>query len=173
MRFEVSERLRTERSPEEVLAFLEEQFRKVAESVHTHGAVLEVEDIEATFGSINRNDTTMVSVKPHADGMVLVAEVNYRPSIAFWIILAITLFTYVFWLIPVAFYLMQKVTVRDAIANCFRRAQNEFGVAGGAAEAQPTGNGALDELEKLAQLRDRGIVTEEEFAAKKKLLLGL
>jgi len=31
----------------------------------------------------------------------------------------------------------------------------------------------LDELEKLATLRDKGIVTEEEFEAKKKQLLGL
>ena len=31
----------------------------------------------------------------------------------------------------------------------------------------------LDELEKLAQLRDEGVITDEEFEAKKKELLGL
>jgi hypothetical protein len=31
----------------------------------------------------------------------------------------------------------------------------------------------LDELEKLADLRDRGIITEDEFEAKKQQLLGL
>jgi hypothetical protein len=31
----------------------------------------------------------------------------------------------------------------------------------------------LDELEKLASLRQKGIITDEEFAAKKKQLLGL
>jgi hypothetical protein len=31
----------------------------------------------------------------------------------------------------------------------------------------------LQELERLAELRDRGILTDEEFAAKKKQLLGL
>lgn len=31
----------------------------------------------------------------------------------------------------------------------------------------------LDELEKLADLRDRGIITEQEFEAKKQQLLGL
>ena len=31
----------------------------------------------------------------------------------------------------------------------------------------------LQELEKLAELRDKGIITDEEFAAKKKSLLGL
>ena len=32
---------------------------------------------------------------------------------------------------------------------------------------------SADEIEKLASLRDKGIVTEEEFEAKKKQLLGL
>ena len=31
----------------------------------------------------------------------------------------------------------------------------------------------LDELERLAGLKDQGIITEEEFEAKKKELLGL
>jgi len=31
----------------------------------------------------------------------------------------------------------------------------------------------LDELEKLASLRDKGILTEDEFNAKKKEFLGL
>lgn len=31
----------------------------------------------------------------------------------------------------------------------------------------------LDELEKLAELKEKGIITEEEFSAKKKQILGL
>ena len=31
----------------------------------------------------------------------------------------------------------------------------------------------IGELEKLAQLKDRGVITEEEFQAKKKQILGL
>ncbi|MBV9159182.1 MAG: SHOCT domain-containing protein [Candidatus Kaiserbacteria bacterium] len=31
----------------------------------------------------------------------------------------------------------------------------------------------LDDLEKLSQLRDKGVITDEEFSAKKKQLLGL
>ena len=38
------------------------------------------------------------------------------------------------------------------------------------AQAEPS---YLDELEKLAALRDQGIITEEEFTAKKDQLLGL
>ena len=39
----------------------------------------------------------------------------------------------------------------------------------------PTNSGLsnLDELEKLASLKDKGIISEEEFAAKKKQLLGI
>jgi hypothetical protein len=38
---------------------------------------------------------------------------------------------------------------------------------------QTTAPSYLDELEKLAALRDKGIITEEEFIAKKIVLLGL
>lgn len=41
-----------------------------------------------------------------------------------------------------------------------------------ARSAGPTSTG-LDEIEKLASLRDRKIISEEEFAAKKRQLLGL
>ena len=49
--------------------------------------------------------------------------------------------------------------------------------AAAAPEAQPTPAepepSYLDELERLAGLRDKGIVSDEEFEAKKKQLLGL
>lgn len=37
----------------------------------------------------------------------------------------------------------------------------------------PVKNSGLDDLEKLASLKDKGIISEEEFQAKKKQLLGL
>lgn len=36
-----------------------------------------------------------------------------------------------------------------------------------------TNNSNLDDLEKLASLKEKGVITEEEFQAKKKQLLGL
>ncbi len=43
-----------------------------------------------------------------------------------------------------------------------------------AAPAQPVSTGDnIEQLKQLAELRDQGILTEEEFAAKKKKLLGL
>jgi hypothetical protein len=42
-----------------------------------------------------------------------------------------------------------------------------------AASPAKTEESYLDELERLASLRDQGIITQEEFEAKKKQLLGL
>ena len=42
-----------------------------------------------------------------------------------------------------------------------------------AAPAPSEGPSYLEELEKLGELRDKGIITDAEFEAKKKELLGL
>jgi hypothetical protein len=171
MRFEVSERIRTQVSQEELLAVLEEQFRKVSESVKRYGQTLEVKSIEATFGSINRSDTTTVSIKKIDHGWLLVADVNYRPSGAFWIILIITLFTYVLWLVPIAFYILHKNTVKTAIVECFQRIRNEFDKP--ASSGSNLTSVSLEDLERLGALRDKGLLTETEFEAKKRNILGL
>ena len=44
---------------------------------------------------------------------------------------------------------------------------------GGAAAAPAAQESYLDELERLADLRDRGILSDEEFEAKKRQVLGL
>ncbi len=41
------------------------------------------------------------------------------------------------------------------------------------APAAPSQDDAIAQLEKLGQLKDQGILTQEEFDAKKKQLLGL
>lgn len=52
--------------------------------------------------------------------------------------------------------------------------QAALGSAAPAADESPANDTSyLDELEKLADLRDKGILTEDEFEAKKKDLLGL
>ena len=51
----------------------------------------------------------------------------------------------------------------------------EQGAADQQATAQPAQSSSdnIAEVEKLAEMRDKGILTEEEFQAKKKQLLGL
>jgi hypothetical protein len=171
MRFEVSERIRTTRSQEELLTVLEGQFKKVSEDVQRAGQTLEAKSIEASFGSINRTDTTIISLRKADDGWLVVAEVHYRPSVAFWIILIITLFTWIFWLLPIAFYLLQKNTVRTAISESLLRVKNEFDQSGGGSVQMASSS--IDDLEKLGALKVKGLITDSEFEAKKKQLLGL
>lgn len=59
----------------------------------------------------------------------------------------------------------QELTDRD-VATIERGAANEQA-------PQPAQPSYIGELERLAGLRDKGIITEEEFQAKKKQLLGL
>lgn len=169
MRYEVSERLTTNAQKDAVLDALEIQFKKVAVSVKRNGDELKVQSIEATFGSINRNDTTTVSVKNADGGYLLIADVHYRPSIAFWIIFVICIFTYVFWLIPIVFYILQKQTVRKAIEETFQRVKNEYMITN---PSSNRGAGTVDELEKFANLLERGLISKEEFDAKKAQILG-
>jgi len=172
MRFEVSQRIVTDRSESEVLDHALLQFKKVSS-----GAKLNKDDeivaksIEATFGSINRADTTIVSVRRTDDGVLLVADVHYRPSLAFWILLILLAFTWIGWIFPIIFYLTQKSSVRKAVESCLHRVNNECSRAVRIAATAEQKLSAMDELSKLADLKERGFVTDEEFASKKMQLL--
>jgi hypothetical protein len=173
MKFEVSERIVTSTAKEDLLKALEEQFKKVSLNVQRHGDTLVAKSIEASFGSINRSDTTTVELKAVDDGFLAVANVNYRPSTAFWIIFIIGIFLWlVGWLVPIIFYLIQKKTVQEGIQEVFIRVKNEFMSPSGQ-QPMKHGQSDLDQLEKLGALKEKGVITEDEFQAKKKQLLGL
>lgn len=171
MKFEVSERVRTTRTQDELVNALEMQFRKIGNKTERVHQTLIVKSIEASFGSINRSDTTTISLRTAEGGWLIVADVNYRPSVAFWIIIMLTLFTWIFWLIPIVFYLTQKSTVRNAIVECLDRIKKEFD---GTTSSQSSSRGSsISDIEKLGALKDKGLITADEFAAKKRQLLGL
>lgn len=172
MKFEVSERINTDRSEAEVLDHALLQFKKVSSSAKFNkDGELVAKSIEATFGSANRADTTVVSVRKVEDGLLLVADVHYRPSVMFWVFLIALAFTWIGWILPIIFYLTQKSSVRKAIESCLQRVNNECSRSNRATvvgEAKPS---AMDELSKLADLKERGFISDEEFAAKKIQLL--
>lgn len=64
---------------------------------------------------------------------------------------------------------IEKQTVTEA--------DQEAGAAGSEAAASPAATSStmtqLDQIEKLAQLNEQGVLTDEEFAAKKKQILDL
>jgi hypothetical protein len=171
MHFEVSERLITNEPPEAVMEFAQRQFAKISNKTRLERGQLTARMVEASFGSINRSDVTRVTLQRVGGGYLLVSETDYRPSGWFWLFLIVLLFTYIGWLIPIAFYLYQRGTVRSAIASAVNRVINEFSVGPMAVGYQPGGSSNADELKKLAELRDSGVLTAEEFDAQKRKLL--
>ena len=63
-------------------------------------------------------------------------------------------------------------SVGGHFAVIFQRKQEPAEAAAPAATSAPE-PGYMAELERLAQLRDQGILSEEEFEAKKKQVLGI
>lgn len=171
MHFEVSERLVTNESPEAVMEFAQRQFGKISNKTRLEGGRLTVRMIEASFGSINRSDATHVQLQRTGGGYLLVSETDYRPSGWFWLFLILLLFSYVGWLIPIAFYLYQRGTVKSAIQSSVDRIVNEFSVGPMAVAHTAAPSSKADELKKLAELRDGGVLSEEEFTAQKLKLL--
>lgn len=170
MHFEVSERLVTNDPPEAVMEFAQAQFAKISSRTRLERGQLIVRLIEASFGSINRTDVTRVSLQRVGGGYLLVSETDYRPSGWFWLFLIILLFSYVGWLIPIAFYLYQRGTVKGAIESTIRRIVNEFSI-GSVGTYQAGVLSGADELKKLAELRDSGVLTPDEFETQKRKLL--
>lgn len=166
MKFEISQTFRTNRSKQEVVSFLEGQLRRVSGRVTRSGDTVTAKSIEASFGSINRADSSVFSVREKEAGYICIADVNYRPSVVFWILFIALLFTWVLWLIPIVFYLVQKKTVRSAIADVFARVKDEF-------ESDYTSHSnSIDSLEKLALLKEKGVLTDAEFDREKQAILG-
>jgi Short C-terminal domain len=67
----------------------------------------------------------------------------------------------------------QTVTAADTEEGAASAAATAPAPAATAAPAGGSGSDYMAELEKLASLRDAGILTDEEFEAKKKQILGL
>ena len=126
MRFELSERLNTTASSEAVLTILEQHLIKSASTVSLDQSRIKTKTIAPSFGSAYRRDETIFSVKAVNGGWLMLADVSYRPSITFWVVLILTLFTWVGWIFPLGFFFWQKKVVTQAIKNSFERIKNEF-----------------------------------------------
>ncbi|WP_417378780.1 SHOCT domain-containing protein [Gimesia sp.] len=184
MQFQVSQRIHTLVPQEHVFDAIEEQLNSVASTVERNHDEIVAKMLEASFGSINRSDTTRITLKQKPEGLVLLADVHYRPSFAFWIILILTIFSYIFWLIPIIFYLIQKNTVKSAIENVFNRVKDDLetgyhppnitetkNLNSGTSSVSNTLEAEIKLLEKLANLKAMGAISEEEFLTKKQQIM--
>lgn len=95
MHFSLTENVKIEISEENDRALEEalfEALRRISLTCRKVGNnAIETESVNATFGSILRNDNTSVTILPNRNrnGYLLEAQVCYRPSMWFWIFFVI------------------------------------------------------------------------------------
>lgn len=174
LKFQVNERIFTTVTSSQLLDVLELQFEQRSESIQRKdNNLLVASSIEASFGSINRSDITEISIRPTSNGFLVIADVKYRPSLWFWVMLLLFFFTYVLWLIPIAFFLIQKKTVKEAVEDCFRNAKNEVSSnpvtsPQFASTSSNTNNrSTVADIERLGGLLKQGLITRQEFDSPK------
>ena len=169
MRFELSCRIRTDVSEEELLSALLRQFKKISGQAKRYNHQVIARAIDRTIGAPFRNTRVAVTARAADGGYLVVADVSYTPSIGFFIAFVGGLFTLFLWLVPVVLYLTQKGSVRTTIERALSRVKDEYESV--SAPAAPTRPGLVAELEALNRLKMEGVLTEDEFAAQKRRLL--
>jgi hypothetical protein len=127
MRYEVSERFRSSKTADEVWRVVLEQVGKISDRVAHESDGVTAHDVVATFGSINRTTAAKVRAQPREAGFLITADVSYTPSPLFWVFFIIGLVSpgFVWFAIPLSFYLYQKGIVRDALQQAFKRVRDE------------------------------------------------
>ena len=75
----------------ELLNAVMKEMRRIADFCTKNNDEITVAGVNNSFGSILRNDTTVIRIKPSSDGssMLLESVTDYNPSMWFWIFFAI------------------------------------------------------------------------------------
>lgn len=126
MEFTLTEKIITGADILKIKRVLKENFEDIAQSVTSTKSKLEVRGVHNTFGSINRKDITEVKIKRMDSGFLIKCHVKYKTSFAFWIILLITIFTYLFWLIPIIMFLYHKTLVKNSLQEVLKNSKDEL-----------------------------------------------
>lgn len=177
MYFSLNKRFATKASCEQILIFLEDEFKKVAEFVtyNVSSNSLTIKSINTTFGSINRDDTTIIEVKDKDKEIAITAFITYGPSAWFWVFIILGLFTWLLWLVPLVMYFYQKDIVKISILEVFNIVENEFkekDINNTVVKKSISIDNISDQLEKFAQLAEKGFITKEEYEIQKEKLLN-
>ncbi len=169
---ELSERIETLKSPEEVLEVAVQQFGQLGPlgmDLKPEG-VLEIRQLVRSFGSSYHQDRITLSVSRAESGVLVSAKIRYTTSAAFWIaFLLLGLFTIIGWAVPLIYYFYHQGTAERLIRGALQNLSNA--VRSGPSTTWPTPLSEADQLEKLAALRSSGVLTEQEFALAKERLL--
>lgn len=113
-----------------------EALRRISLSCRKVGTnTIETESVNATFGSILRNDNTSVSFRPNRrkDGYLIEALVHYRPSVWFWVFFAIDILlieTVIGFVVGMAMtlglYFYNKKVVTESLTEALKSAAREI-----------------------------------------------
>ena len=135
MKLMASEKIKCSISDEmgkKLIDSLEEEFKKISQRCEIvegrNGDAVKVEMVSATIGSINRVDVSMVTVDESRkkDGYTINAETEYKPSVIFFVLLAVTiLFCFPTAAIPVGMFFYNKSIVQKSIADVLKRVKDE------------------------------------------------
>lgn len=118
-----------------LLNTLEEEFKKISLSVIPLNGNLQATSINASFGSILRQDVTMLSVTENnnKDGYIINCDTDFKPSTAFWIfcvidlLLAVTVIGLFIGLgITLGLYFYNKSLVEKAVKSALDNVKNSM-----------------------------------------------
>ncbi len=124
MTFELNSTIQTA-DTDAVIAVLESQLKSRARSVVRANDSITAKKLDATWGSVQRNDVTTFEVRTNGRQSLVVAHVQYKPSAYFWICELFLMFTMLGWIFPLLYYFYQKKTVRKAIDEVLLRVKGE------------------------------------------------
>jgi len=126
MRFTLSEKIITTANISKVKNTLKNNLSEISRYTEINNSKILVEGVHETFGSINKKDNSEIEIKELDKGFLIKCHVNYRPSFAFWIILLITLFTWIGWLIPIIMYFYHKSLVENTLKEALKNSKDEL-----------------------------------------------
>ncbi len=176
--FKIADRIVTDCSKAEIIDELQRKLKQYSNKVTLYEDILYAREIFQSFFSIKYSDV-IIEVTESLDGYFLNAKVKHRPYIFFWVWLLVV---YIFfdiptviclWIFLIALYFYQKHMTKENIKGIFSHVRNRLSLNHKLPSSKQTTCNDFAGLEKLAELRDKGVVTQEEFEAKKKQILDL
>ena len=114
---------------------ISDEFLRISDKCFQNKSALYCESINASFGSILRNDVTVVSMTPRRkeDGYNVFAETEYKPSGFFWIFFVIdillieTIIGFILGMgITLGLYFYNKKIVADEIENALKNIKKQI-----------------------------------------------
>ncbi|MBE6404980.1 MAG: hypothetical protein E7040_03055 [Lentisphaerae bacterium] len=138
MKLSFAEKINTpvcEEKENEIKVLLFEEFRRISDNCIDGQKYLNCSSINASFGSILRNDSTIITMKARKkqDGYNIVADTEYKPSGFFWIFFVIdillieTIIGFVLGMgITLGLYFYNKKLVAEGIETALRNVKNQI-----------------------------------------------